>query len=335
MRPLGAGARPGIGRRGLSHPTVGGPTGSIRLAALLAVVLLAVAWLPAAAQDASATAPVTAPPVIVVTTEVLGAVVRDLAADEAEVVVLMQGGADPHTWQPSARDVERIFAADLVVANGLSLEEGLVDVLERAEAEGVPVFRAADHVTVRYLDEGDAAQGADSGTAHGLADPHFWTDPLAMRDVVVALTAQLAAGGLDASAAAEDLAARLMALDGEVRQILDAVPPDRRKLATGHDSLGYLADRYGFTVVGTVIPGLTTQSEVSARELAQLVDTIRAQGVDAVFTEVGTPTSVADAVAAETGARLVDLQIVQLPEDGSYFTLIRDLARAIAGALGG
>jgi zinc/manganese transport system substrate-binding protein len=327
--------RPGIIDLNLPRPAAGRPPGAIQLAALLAVVLVAAVWLPAAAADPSVTSPEGERPVIVVTTEVLGTVVRDLLGEQAEVVVLMQGGADPHTWQPSARDVEHIFGADLVVSNGLLLEEGLHDVLDRAEAEGVSIFQATDHVTVRHLDEGDAASDADGEHAHGLADPHFWTDPLAMRDVVVALAADLAARGLDVSAAAEGLAARLVALDGEVREILDAVPPDRRKLVTGHQSLGYLADRYGFDMVGAVIPGLTTQSEVSARELAELADAIRAQGVGAVFTEVGTPASVADAIASETGARLVELQVVQLPGDGSYFSLIRDLARAIAGALGG
>src|SRR6185503_16870778 len=84
---------------------------------------------------------------IVVTTQVLGSLVSELVGDEAAVTVLMEAGVDPHTWQPSARDSEAIFEADLVVANGGGLEEGLGSVLDQAEAQGVPVFRAVDHLT--------------------------------------------------------------------------------------------------------------------------------------------------------------------------------------------
>ncbi len=330
MRPDRARTRLGITASGSSRPSAGGPPRAIRLAALLSVILVAAAWLPSAAEDPPTLRPNEERPVVVVTTEVLGALVRDLVGDRATVEVLMPSGADPHTWQPSARDVERIFGADLVVANGLSLEEGLHDILERAAAEGVPVFQAADHVTVRFLDETDHA--ADDH-AHGLADPHFWLDPLAVRDAALALAADLQGRGVDVSAQATDLAARLEALDAEVRGVLEALPPERRKLVTGHDSLGYLARRYDLELVGTVIPGLSTQAEISARELAALTDAIRQAGVPVVFTEIGTPASVADAVAAETGARLVELRVVQLPEDGSYFSLVRELVGTIAEAL--
>ena len=116
---------------------------------------------------------------IVVTTDILGAIVRDLVGDAAEVTVLMEGGVDPHGWAPSARETEAVFGADLVVANGLRLEEGLVDVLESAAADGIPVFQATDHIVVRTL-----GPGSDED---GVGDPHFWLDPLAMRDVVIAL----------------------------------------------------------------------------------------------------------------------------------------------------
>ena len=90
---------------------------------------------------------------IVVTTSVLGSVVRDLVGDRATVTVLMGNGVDPHDWSPSAQDIETVYAADLVVANGLGLEEGLHDALEEAEAKGIRVFEATDHIDVRELGE--------------------------------------------------------------------------------------------------------------------------------------------------------------------------------------
>lgn len=273
---------------------------------------------------------------IVVTTPVLGSVVADLVGDAAEVTVLMGNGVDPHDWAPSAKDIERVMKADLVVANGLALEEGLEKTLDEAERAGVAVFHATDHVVVREIDEAAAAgeEAAAEGDDHGTGDPHFWVDPVAMRDVVAALVPALASAGVDVAARGADLEQRLADLDAGVRTMLAAVPEDRRKLVTGHESMGYLADRYGFTVVGTVIPGLSSQGEVSAGELAALRAEIEAQGVPAIFAEVGTPAAVVEAIAAETGVRVVELPSHTLPADGSYFTFVRQLATAIAGALG-
>jgi zinc/manganese transport system substrate-binding protein len=283
---------------------------------------------PAAAQSPAATPSATLPtavpveaPRIAVTTSILAAVTRELVADRATVVTLMPDAADPHEWLPSPQDIEALTGADLVVANGLGLEEGLCDALAAVEAEGVPVFRATDHVTLRRA-------GPD-----GLADPHIWTDPLTMAQAVDALAGALAAVGLEVDDQRADLAARLASAEADARSLLDAVPAERRTLVTGHESLGYFADRFGFRMVGTVVPGLSSQGEATARELAELVEAIRAAGVPAIFAEAGTPRSVVDAIAAETGARVVELPIHALPADGSYLTWVHDLAATVADAL--
>ena len=276
-------------------------------------------------------------PTIVVTTEVLGSIVRDLAADEADVTVLMTAGADPHSWQPSARDSQALFEADVIVANGLDLEEGLIDLLGQAETEGVPVFRATDHVAIRMPSSQDHEEGADdedqADHEHASGDPHFWLDPLAMRDVVLALGAAMAEAGIDVADRASRMAAELETLDDELATMLEVVPIERRQLVTGHEALGYFADRYGFDIVGTVIPGLSSSDEPSARDIAELIDSIRAAGATAVFTDVSTPASVAEAVAAEAGVQIVQLKVEQLPESGSYADLLRQVAASVAEAL--
>jgi len=214
---------------------------------------------------------------VVVTTEVLGSVVSQLVGDAGDVSVIMPSGANPHSYEPSARDAERMLNADVLVSNGLDLEEALVAVLESAGSEGVTWFQAADHIAALDLEEGDHDEVDDEIETHDhdAEDPHIWTDPLVMRDVVTALQPVLAQAGIDVTSGADMLIADLELLDAEADEVLSAVPGEDRKLVTGHRSLGYFADRYGFELIGTVIPSLSTSGEPTAREMAQLIDDIK------------------------------------------------------------
>jgi zinc/manganese transport system substrate-binding protein len=306
------------------------------VAVLTALVLL----LTACAGPASTSTDEDRTASVVVTTSLLGAVVRELTGDEARVAVLIDNGVDPHDWSPSARDIETVMTADLVVANGLGLEEGLLDTLEEAEAADVPVFRATDHIDVRestedddHADEDEEHAGTEDEQDHEGGDPHFWVDPLAMRDVVSALAERLGDVGIDVGARGSSTVADLDALDDEVRTILRPIAPDARRLVTGHESMGYFADRYDLELIGAVIPGLSSQGEVSAGQVAALREAIDAAGVRAIFTEVGTPAAVVEAIAAETGVRVVELPTHLLPADGSYASFIRGIATTIADAL--
>lgn len=276
-------------------------------------------------------------PTIAVTTTVMGSLVRDLVGDAAEVRVIMPNGADPHEFQPSAKDAEALSSAGLMVENGLHLEEGLEDALEGARDDGVPVFTVTDHVTLREVGADEAVEqhegeGADED---GTEDPHVWMDPLAMRDAMAALAPVVEDElQIDVSARAADLDARLETLNAELEDSLATIPQDRRRLVTGHESMGYFADRYGFELTGALVPSLSSQAQVSASSLSALRDRVRAEGVPAIFTELGTPEGVAEAIADETGARVVDVPTHTLPDDGSYFTFMREAAAAVSDGLG-
>lgn len=294
----------------------------LRIAAAVGSVALL-----AAACSAGGATPDPASPSVVVTYPILGAVVGDLVGARAAVTVLMGNGVDPHDWSPSAKDIERVEKADLVVANGLDLEEGLAKPLAEAEKRGVVVFRATDHVAIRQTAAGPAGDAGAGG------DPHLWVDPLAMRDVVLALVPALGSVGIDVADRAAALAGRLVDLDAATRATLAVVPEARRLLVTGHESMGYFADRYGFRLVGAVVPGLTSQGEVAAGQLADLRAAIEAEGVTVIFAEIGTPAAVVEAIGRETGAAVVELPSHTLPADGSYATFIGQIATAIATAL--
>ncbi len=295
-------------------------------------VLVGVAVLTAACGSPGA--PPEGRPTIVVTYSVLGAVVEDLVGDAATIQVLIPNGADPHEWQPSAKDIETLTRADLLVENGLGLEGGMASAFAQAEAAGVKRFIAADHVTVRHVGAGEGADPSDPDQAPGAPDPHLWMDPLTIRDAMDALALQLESDlGIDVGTRAADLDARLATLNDEVAAILAAVPEADRTLVTGHESLGYFAARYGFRLIGAIVPSLSSAAEPSAADLAALVGAIRAARVPALFTELGTPPQVSRAVGAETGAKVVEVMTAALPPDGSYDSFMKNLATLVADNL--
>jgi len=270
---------------------------------------------------------------VVVTYSILGSLVRDAVGDAAEVVVLIPNGSDPHDWEPSAKDIERLNNADLIVRNGLDLEGGVLDVLNNAKDDGVATFVASDHVTIRLVGEGEGLPTGDPDQEVGAQDPHLWMDPLTLRDVMLALGPVLFEQGIDVADGIASVVAGLDTLDAEVESVLGEVPEPNRKLVTGHESMGYFANRYGFQLVGALIPSLSTQAGVSAQELSTLSDKIAEQNVKAIFTELGTPTQVAEAIGEETGVEVVDLASHNLPSDGTYATFLLENATKVAAAL--
>jgi len=295
--------------------------------AVLTVATLAVVTLGAAACSGDGTTSADDRASVVVTTSVLGDVVQHLVGDDVRTSVVMPAGADPHDFAPSARQVEEMRDAEVLVVNGLDQEESLRDTIEAAEAGGTAVIHATDGVD-RLL-----------GT-----DPHFFTDPVRMRQAAAHLADALAehVAGLDTPAYRARVGAYLReldALDDEVSSILSTLPTERRTLVTYHGVFAYFADRYGFTVLGTVVPGGSPLAEASAAELADLAARMEQQGVTAVFTDHSSPDRLARTLAAEgTDIEVVELFTESLGPEGSeattYLDLVRTNARRIADALG-
>ena len=271
---------------------------------------------------------------IIVTYSALGSLVKELAGDDFEVSVLMPNGLDPHEWEPSAQEMARINKAGLVVVNGLGLEGGMEKALLQAQEAGVPFFTAAEHIAVRKVKPGEGIPGDDEDQAPGASDPHLWLDPQAMKSVIMALAKDVEARfGISLAKRAADLAQRLDALDADINAEVAELSPDRRLLVTGHESLGYFAERYGFILAGAIVPSLSTQSSVSAADIAALKATIAGRKVPTIFTELGTPPKVAQALASDVGVSVSGITTHVLPADGSYFTMMKELAATIVKAL--
>ncbi len=246
---------------------------------------------------------------VVATTTILGDVARNVVGDGATVEVLLPLGADPHDYQASSQQVAAIQQADLVIANGLMLEEGLQDVLESLADDGANILELAPLLDPLPL----------AGRPEG--DPHVWLDPLRMAEAAQIIATELTAisGGSEWLARAESYSVELVFADQQIEAMLSVVSAPKRKLVTNHDALGYFASRYEFEIAGTVIPGGSTLAEPSSAELSSLVDAIEREGVPAIFAETTDPSALADAVAAELGAEVevIDLYTGSLGEPGS------------------
>jgi zinc/manganese transport system substrate-binding protein len=332
-------------------------------------------------------------PTIVVTTSIWADVVEEIVGDAANVEAIMPIGADPHTFTASSQQVAMIQTADLVVANGLGLEEGLEDVLEAAAADEVNVLEVAPLVNPipfalageddhghddehsdeegehshddegehsdeegehSHDDEGEHSDEegehsdeegvhSDHGHAHDGDDPHVWMDPdrvaLAAIEIAEALTALDAS--IDWMTRGEAYAEEVRAAGVEADEMLSVVADDQRKLVTNHEALGYFADRFDFEVVGVVFPGGSTLSDPSSAELAELVETMEKEGVTTVFGETSSPSTLAEAVAAEIGdgVQVVELDTGSLGEPGSGAETVIGMtltnAERVAVSLGG
>lgn len=264
-------------------------------------------------------------PVVVATTTQVADLARNVAGRRARVTGLLAPNADPHAYEPRPRDVRALAEAGLILRSGGELDDWLAGAIDSAGGDA--------HV-VSLIDAVRPAGG----------DPHWWQDPSYAQRAVQAIRDALTKvdpGGRAAYAAnARAYLARLDRLDRAVRRCVAAIPAARRKLVTTHDALGSYARRYGFEVIGTVIPSRSTAGQASAGETARLVRTIRRAGVPVIFAESSVNPDVERAIARQAGARVgpalwADTLGARGSDGATYVASIAANTRALAEGLGG
>lgn len=267
---------------------------------------------------------------VVTTLPLFADIVREVGGDRVDVYALLPSGADPHTFEPAPRDVQRVAEADLVFANGLDLEPEALKVIEAN----------ADLETVGLL--GSSALG--TGVIYEGMDPHLWMDPqMAERYVwrVMLDLSRVDPEGADEYATNRD---RYLGAIGDAgtyaRAATAGVPSGRRNLVTTHDAFGYLARYLGFEIAAVVAPG--PGQEARPRRVAGLQQVIEDNNVPAVFAEpqIGSDRRILEEIAADVGVQVCTLYSDSL--DGkitSYAGLLRfdadELARCLGGAASG
>jgi zinc/manganese transport system substrate-binding protein/manganese/iron transport system substrate-binding protein len=248
------------------------------LAIVMSITLVAPLTAHAQAQD---------PLVVAVSTPIIADIVSNVAGDRAEVYPVIPAGADPHTWEASPQDMVRVIESDTFISMGASLEPFVESGgWRRAVQEaGTPELVLADHMELievdKVIDHGDHTHDLREG------DPHVWLDPHKVIEMLPIVAMHLASLDQDHaseySAQAVAYQTQLEELDAELQRDLATIPEDRRKLIVFHDAYTYFAARYDFEVIGIVLKNPNT--EVSARELADLEDTIQESGINVIFAE--------------------------------------------------
>jgi zinc/manganese transport system substrate-binding protein/manganese/iron transport system substrate-binding protein len=227
---------------------------------------------------------------VVATTTVFADIVRNVAGDRAEVISIIPAGAGPEDHEPKPDDARKIADADLIVSNGV----GLDDFLDR-------LIDAAGEATATRLVLGDGIPTID---VDGEPNPHFWLDPsLVATHYIPAISAALAkldpTGAATYATNASAYVAKVEAMDAANRAKIDTIPMADRKLVTFHDAFPYFAAHYGFELVGIILANVG--QEPTASELAALVEKVRAAHVKAVFSEAQFSPELAHTLAQEAG----------------------------------
>ncbi len=268
---------------------------------------------------------------VVATFSILGDFVRNVGAEQVEVVALVGPNADAHVYAPTPNDAKTLAAAKVVVANGLGFE-GWMDRLIKASGAKATMVVATKDIKPRT---------ATDGHRHGHnADPHAWQSvanaKLYVANIRDALAAADPARGAVYEANAARYLAKLDALEAEVKAAIAAIPADRRKIITTHDAFGYFGAAYGVAFIAP--QGVSTEAEVSAKDVARIITQIRRQKIPAVFLENVTDERLLKRIGAESGAKIGGtLYSDALTDDRgpapSYIEMIRHNVRQLAAAL--
>ena len=270
---------------------------------------------------------------VLATTTFLADITQNVAGDRLPVRALLPAGVDPHSYEPTPKDVALVADSQALIINGAGYEGFLAKLLESSGGER-QVIEASAGLKGRVAREGERAEASE-----GESDPHYWLDPNLVIKYVENIRDGLSqadpAGAATYAAKAMAYIAQLQELDSWIAAQVTQVPEKRRLLVTNHEALGYFGDRYGFQIIGTIIPSTSSSASPSAQQLARLVDQIKATGAPAIFLESGSNVQLAEQVAREAKIKVVmGLHIESTGKSApTYLAMIRYNTQAIVDAL--
>ncbi len=264
----------------------------------------------------------------------LADIAQNIAGDRLQVHALIPYGIDPHEFDPAPKDMVIVSESDLLIVNGGGIEGWLAEALKTVGGNRVVVTASQGLVSRQTTNPSITPDpgGASPAPSTYDIDPHFWMNPLLIKTYV----ANILDGLIRIDPADEALfrqnasvyVSKLDQLDQWILSQVTLIAPDQRLLVTDHDDLGYFADRYGFRIIGAILPSVSPDAEPSASQIAALIDQIRATHAKAIFLDTGANTQLADQISQETGCRVVTgLYIHSLTPPGGAASTYLDLIK--------
>jgi len=293
------------------------------------ITLIFIILLTSACASLASTPDPKAGPVVLTSTTFLADMARNVAGARVQVDSLLPVGADPHGYQPTPSDVAKISKSTVLIVNGLGYEQFMITLLQNAGGQR-NVVEATAGLSPRK----------DAGLEQGI-DPHMWLDPnlviVYVENIRDALVKADPNGAAIYKANADAYIIQLKTLDAWIVEQVNQIPAKRRLLVTNHEALGYFADRYGFTVIGAVVPSFSTDAAPSAQQMAGLIDLIKSSGAPAIFLGKVENDTLAAQIANETSAKVVSDLYLESLTDGApaatYIDMMKHNVTSIVDAL--
>jgi manganese/iron transport system substrate-binding protein len=269
----------------------------------------------------------------------ISSIVRNIGGDRINLRGIVPDGTNSHTFEPAPSDAKILSNADVLIANGLDLEDPTIELAKNTMAEGAEIFTLGD----KTIDPGQYAYDFSFPKDEGHPNPHLWTNvPYAMTYAKL-VSDELSKLDPDNTGYYQDnldrYTAALQELDDAIHTTVDSIPEANRRLLTYHDSWAYFAPNYGMTVIGAIQP--SDFSEPSPREVAELIDQIKEENLPAIFGSEVFPSDVLEQIADEAGAEYVDdLRDDEPPgdpgdPDHTFIGMMKKNLQIMAAALGG
>lgn len=274
---------------------------------------------------------------VVATTSILADVVRQVAGEYADVSSLVPLGINEHEYQPAPQDIARVSDADMVFEVGLGLEEFMSTIIENANA-GARIVSVSDGITAKHF---EGATGEIHTDEHAGGDPHVWLDPANVitwvRNIEKAMEDFDPEHAAQYQANSQAYIESLNQLDTWIMEKVSVIAADERMIVTDHMLFGYFAEKYGFKMIGAVIPSYSSSAQPSAQELAALEDAIRSYNVKAILVGNTVNPELSDRIAQDTGIQLVQIYTGSLSAAdgpaGTYIDYIHYNVETITAAL--
>ncbi|MBI2330709.1 MAG: zinc ABC transporter substrate-binding protein [Chloroflexi bacterium] len=270
---------------------------------------------------------------VVASTSFLADIAQNVAGDRIQVEALLPLGTDPHAYQAAPADVSKIAKSDVLILNGLEYEHFIEPLLENAGGEHVIIIATNGLKPYQIESEEDPAEM--------VGDPHMWLDVSRVVNYVENIRDGLIQADPEGAEIyttnANAYIAKLNELDAWIIEQVNTIPAERRLLVTNHEAMGYFAQRYGFTVVSSILPSVSSEASVPAQQIASAIESVKASKAPAIFLGEVENADLANQIASETGVNVVNTLYLESLTDGdpapTYIDLMKHNVTQIVNAL--